>query len=106
MKDAIYTLDLESSEWTREDILDSVNDEESMMGAKVLPFGDGLIRTGGSNYVQSSNITKFLNNESELKIWESYPALSVPLYGHAMVIIDGVPTVFGGAEMNMFSVMP
>lgn len=106
MKDAIYTLDLESSKWSRQDIFDSINDEESVMGAQVLPLGDGLIRTGGSNFIQSSNITKFINIEKESNTWESFPAMSVPRFGHAMAIIDGALTVFGGAELSMFSVLP
>jgi len=106
----IFSLDLTTGTWTRQDMESPNGDDETMFQAKVQRIKNnmlnGILRTGGTNFAKSTNVSTFLSFDNASAEWEVFPSLTTPRFAHAMVVLDGTVMVFGGAEYNMGQVLP
>ena len=106
MSNLILTLHIPTGTWDRQVVSTSTNDDETILGARAQPVDNGILRTGGTSLAESSNSTTFMSLKTGSDDWEMYSSLNFARFGHSLVVIDGVPTVFGGAEYDMGTVLP
>jgi len=106
----IFSLDINTGTWSRQDMEAPDGDDETMFQAKVHRINydilNGILRTGGTNFAKSTNVSTFISFDNDSGEWESFPPLTTPRFAHAMVGINQTVMVFGGAEYDMGQVLP
>ena len=106
----IFSLDINTGTWSRQDMAAPDGDDETMFQAKVLRINNdilnGIIRTGGTNFAKSTNVSTFMSLGDGSEEWDTFPPLTTPRFAHAMLAINETVMVFGGAEYNMGQVLP
>merc|ERR1712013_420044 len=95
----IFSLDINTGTWSRQDMAAPDGDDETMFQAKVLRINNdilnGIIRTGGTNFAKSTNVSTFMSLGDGSEEWDTFPPLTTPRFAHAMLAINETVMVFG-----------